>query len=340
MVSDGLRVRLVSPHGAQERPPSELTALLAQVDADDADPDTFVWVDVPVPDESAASLLREVFGAHELAIGDACTRNRVPRVHVYPDHVFVILHTPELGKAGHVHYIELDQFIGRRYLVTVHGPTNPVVPAEVSQREVRMILDRLDRGRLRPRTPHELSYALTATVARLQEAFIESLTEQVWRLEQEVTWRERDDAEDFLEELFQTRHGLVVVATMAGLGAEIYGRIVALGRSGTTSDAARLDEDIVDQFERIQRLAVGQREYLQGVIEFYRTRTDTQMAIAAERLAVIAVVTLPITALSSVLGMNVIVNASTHWVLLALILVVMAIGSGVLLTWAKRRGWW
>jgi hypothetical protein len=32
------------------------------------------------------------------------------------------------------------------------------------------------------------------------------------------------------------------------------------------------------------------------VIEFYRTRTDTKMTIAAERLAVIAVITLPIKA--------------------------------------------
>ena len=34
------------------------------------------------------------------------------------------------------------------------------------------------------------------------------------------------------------------------------------------------------------------------------------MTIAAERLAVIAVVTLPITALASVLGMNLIVNST------------------------------
>ena len=59
-------------------------------------------------------------------------------------------------------------------------------------------------------------------------------------------------------------------------------------------------------------MADGQREYLQGVIEFYQTRTDTKMTIAAERLAVIAAVTLPVTALSSVLGMNVIVNDSTQ----------------------------
>ena len=56
-------------------------------------------------------------------------------------------------------------------------------------------------------------------------------------------------------------------------------------------------------------MARSQEDYLQGVIEFYQTRTNTKMTIAAERLAVIAAVTLPITALSSVMGMNVIVNS-------------------------------
>ena len=55
-------------------------------------------------------------------------------------------------------------------------------------------------------------------------------------------------------------------------------------------------------------MAEAQREYLQGVIEFYQARTNTKMTIAAERLAVIAAVTLPVTALSSIVGMNVIVN--------------------------------
>jgi magnesium transporter len=47
------------------------------------------------------------------------------------------------------------------------------------------------------------------------------------------------------------------------------------------------------------------------VIEFYQTRTSTKMTIAAERFAVIAAVTLPVTAISSIVGMNVIVNDET-----------------------------
>ena len=76
-------------------------------------------------------------------------------------------------------------------------------------------------------------------------------------------------------------------------------------------ESRHLVVDLIDQFDRIAALAGEEKDYLQGVIEFYRTRTDTKMTIAAERLAVIAVVTLPITALASVLGMNMIVNQHT-----------------------------
>jgi len=103
--------------------------------------------------------------------------------------------------------------------------------------------------------------------------------------------------------------------------------------------AAQL-EDLQDQFRRIAAMADSQREYLQGVIEFYQTRTGTKMTIAAERLAVIAAVTLPITALSSIVGMNVIVNEETHVGLLIALLTVMLVMSGTLLLWARRKGWW
>jgi Mg2+ and Co2+ transporter CorA len=64
------------------------------------------------------------------------------------------------------------------------------------------------------------------------------------------------------------------------------------------------------------------------------------MTIAAERLAVIAVITLPITALSSIYGMNIIVNDRTQLPQLVVVLVAMALISGTLLRWAKRQGWW
>jgi len=76
------------------------------------------------------------------------------------------------------------------------------------------------------------------------------------------------------------------------------------------------------------------------VIEFYKARTDTTMTIATERLTLIAAITLPITAVSSVLGMNIIVNDRSDVPLLAVVLVVVAAMSATLLRWAKRHRWW
>jgi magnesium transporter len=87
-------------------------------------------------------------------------------------------------------------------------------------------------------------------------------------------------------------------------------------------------------------VANGQIRYLEGVIEFYKARTDTKVTIAAERLALIAVITLPITALSSIYGMNVIVNDRTHLGQLAVVLAIMVVMSVGLLRWAKQQGWY
>ena len=87
-------------------------------------------------------------------------------------------------------------------------------------------------------------------------------------------------------------------------------------------------------------MADGEKENLQGTIEFYQARTNTKVTIAAERLAVIAAITLPVTAVSSILGMNVIVNDSTQTVELAVAVMAMVVMSVLLLIWAKRQGWW
>jgi Mg2+ and Co2+ transporter CorA len=325
-------VRLLTPDGVERHPVEDLKVLLDR-------PDGLVWVDIPVCDEATGQTLSEVFGFHPLAVRDCVERNRVPKVHVYADYVFVVLHAPELGKAGHVHYIELDQFIGPRYLVTVHGPINPAVDPRVTQIETGDVLRRLETGRLHPTTPFELSYAIVSALARRQEAFVETQTRDVWKLEQQVTSGHLGNPERFLEEMFQARHGLITVRTMGVLSREIYGRLASLGRA-LTADATPLLDDIVDQFTRVYGVADGEKEYLQGVIEYYRTRSDTKMTIAAERLAVIAVVTLPVTALSSVYGMNIIVNSRTDFPHLATVVTLMVIVSVALLIWAKRQGWW
>ena len=63
-----------------------------------------------------------------------------------------MLHAPELGSGGHVHYVELDQFVGPNYLVTVHGPLNPAVKPEVAFVDTRLLLRRIQQDETHPRS--------------------------------------------------------------------------------------------------------------------------------------------------------------------------------------------
>jgi magnesium transporter len=274
----GMDVLVICNGGAERHEVEELPLLLKREDA-------LVWVDIPVDDPSAGQVLSEVFGFHSFAVRDCMERNHVSKFHVYADHVFAVLHAPHVGRRGHVHYVELDQFIGHHYLVTVHGPLNPAVDPEVAMLDTRAVLRRIERGVLVPGSPFELSYAIVSALTRREVDLVAKLARESGRLEQRVMLsEERADPEAFLEELFQIWYELLAVRTMAVHSGATYTRMTKRARD-VPDIAPPLFSDIADQFELVKNMADGQREFLHGVIEFYQTRTSTQMTVAAEKAA-------------------------------------------------------
>ena len=139
--------------------------------------------------------------------------------------------------------------------------------------------------------------------------------------------------------MFLIRHELITARTTAAQCHDVWMRMASIGRLIDDEDAPT-SRDLADQFDRVRSLADGEAQFLFGVIELYQTKVNTKMTVAMERLAVIAAVTLPITAIASVNGMNVIVNDETHYIQLFVVLAVMATISLTLLRWARRQGWW
>ena len=327
-----MQVSFVSSTGITDHPAGDLGELLTRTDG-------FVWVDIVDYDDEAEQLLAGPLRAHALVRQACAVRNFVPTVHAYEDHVFVILHAPLPGSSGHVHVLELDQLIGERYLVTVHGPRNPLVSVESATEETRAVRARIEAGRLAPATPSDLAYAVGSAIARRQSAEVRAVAGRLPALEEQVMAADFRRPEELLEQLFLLRHELMTVRTMAAQASEIHARIVSLERFVSTRVKGHA-KDLAEQFERVRSLADGESQFLVGVIELYQTRVTTKMTVAMERLAVIAAITLPITAIASVYGMNLIVNDETHVPQLILVLAVMLGISLWLLRWAKRQVWW
>ena len=327
-----MQLRWIDSNGVSNHDVAELPDMRKRTDG-------FLWLDIPEWSDDAEAILANEFQFHPMAITKSKTRNHVPRVHVYPHHVFVVVHAPEIGARGHVHYLELDQFVGEDFLVTVHGPLNPKVPLEDALRETNAVAARMEAGRLHPTSPFGLTYAIVSSIARREAEMVADIAREVGLMEQRVMADVDEDPQKFLGELFAARHGLLTIKTMAAQGSEIYRRAIKLTTFAPPEGLA-LMKDVLDQYETVAHISDSQLVFLMGVTEFYRARTDTKMTIAAERLAVIAAITLPITSLSSVLGMNVIVNDSTKWIPLTMLLLIMLAISVILLRWTRKQGWW
>jgi magnesium transporter len=339
-------VLVVCDEGLERHAVAEIPRLLERQDA-------VVWVDIPFCDQEAVNLLTGVFGFHPIAVRDCIERNHVSKVHIYPDYVFSVLHAPKIGKRGHVHYVELDQFVGPNYLVTVHGPLNPAVAPEAASLDTNTVVRRLEGGQLRIGSPFELSHGIVSAMIRRESDLIADIAKDSGLLEKRVMLAEDlEDPEAFLEELFQAWYALLAIRTMATHSSATYGRMARLVRF--LPDAAPpLFADIADQFEVVKTMADGQREFLHGVIEFYQTRTSTHLTIAAEKSAStavqqnedvrritawVAIVAVP-TAVTGFFGQNVPYpgfGATGGFLASTLLIIILA---SVLFMIFKRKGW-
>ena len=323
-----VQVHFITPGSVQPASSSEVAALLQRDDG-------FVWIDIPVMDDKAEQLMVEVFDVHARVLEAMLSRNHVPTIHAYEEHFFVVLHAPLLGKAGHVHLLEIDVLVGRNFLVTVHGPLNPVVDPAEAQVETTAALSRLEAGRLVAHTPMRIAYAIGSAIARRQRSLIGEVAERLPQVEQDVMASQLREPEELLEQLFLIRHELTTARTMAAQSHDVVARIVAVDKV-LGQDDRDLVRDLADQFDRVRSIGDHESQFLFGVIDLYQTKVNTKMTVAMERLAVIAAVTLPITALSSIYGMN-ILDDTEH---LVVVLAVMVVMSFLLLRWARRQGWW
>lgn len=81
----------------------------------------FVWLGLYEPDESLLLKLQEEFNLHALAIEDASKAHQRPKIELYGDTLFIVIHTAQMIK-GAIEFGETHIFIGPRFLVTVrHG---------------------------------------------------------------------------------------------------------------------------------------------------------------------------------------------------------------------------
>jgi len=86
------------------------------------------WVHVEKPTREKMDIIAKRFPIHELNMEDCLSKNNLPKIDRYDDHIFIILHFPTIHKdKTSPSFSQLSIFVGKNYLITIHqGDLKPL----------------------------------------------------------------------------------------------------------------------------------------------------------------------------------------------------------------------
>ena len=259
--------------------------------------DGTLWVDIDTRDSAKVSMLGDIFHFHPLAIEEAVNPESRVKLEEFDQYVLLIVRTVAFCEDTDDPY-DLDTanisfFLGKNYLVTVHGAdTNPVD-------STRELLKR--KPELANHGPAKLMHAIVDQAVDAYFPIIDKLDEFMDSLEEKI-FAQFDQG--VLRDVFAVKR--LVLSLRRHLAPERDAMSILTNRPSTllTPDTQIYFRDIYDHVLRIYDSLENFRDLLSSTQESYLTQVSNRLGMATKALGVVATVTLPFVVVSGMWGMN------------------------------------
>jgi magnesium transporter len=256
-----------------------------------------LWVDIDTRDQKQVAILGDVFHFHPLAIEEANNPQARVKLEEFDQYVLLIVRTVAFCETTEDPYdletVNIAFFLGKNYLVTVHGGyTNPVATtAELLQR----------KPELAAHGPTRLMHAIVDQAVDAYFPIIDKLDEFMDSLEERIFARFDQEA---LREVFAVKR--LVLTLRRHLAPERDALSVLTNRPSTmlTAENQIYFRDIYDHVLRIYDSLETYRDLLSSTLDSYLTQVSNRLGMATKALSVVATVTLPFVIVSGMWGMN------------------------------------
>lgn len=254
-----------------------------------------LWVHLTETNAADAELLGRVFPFHPVAIQDCLNeRYQRPKVDVYPDHLFVMLHGIDHNATGDlVVTTELDVFIGVNYVVT----------ASLSRLEVvEKLFDSAHASdRVLGRGSAMVAYATINALIDGVYPTIELMTEFADGVEEAAL---TDPRRELMPDILRLKRSALRVHQVLVPQRDVLNLLSREEFRLITSDAVPYYGFLYDQVVRIEDLTQSIRERADSALTNYLSAVGIRQNETMRVLSIVASIFLPLTLLTGVYGMN------------------------------------
>ena len=256
-----------------------------------------LWVDIAPPSVPESLILSDTFGFHPLSVEDAMSALQYPKVEPYDGYLYVVLHGLAFTKGDDESFKtkDIDFFLGRNFLVTVHDGTS---------RSIAEIRDHC------PRNQHILGDGPVALFHRIVDLMVDRYLPEVdefekWMDEIEEQVFSSGPAPDVVRDILDLKRQVSALRRIAIPQRDVIGRLARREFTDISSEMAYRFRDVYDSIVRLNDEAMMLQDRITGVLEAHLSNVSNRLNEVMKVLTVVSTIFMPLTLLSGIWGMNI-----------------------------------
>jgi len=253
-----------------------------------------LWVDIEGFNEAEIAQLEKAFNFHPLAIEDCISTSQRPKIDKYDDYLFTILHAAHLKpKKFGIETIELNSFVGKNYIVTVHGVSIPSINSIKARCKKNPAL--MSKG------SSELFYLIVDAMIDNYFPILDKLDNEIDKVEKGIF---ENPGEKLLDKLFSLKNDTLALRRIIGPQREAI-NLIARGEYPMIGEGLGLYfRDVSDQLARIVDILETYRDILSSTMDGYMSTISNKTNEVMKILTIIMTMMMPLTLITGVYGMN------------------------------------
>ena len=253
-----------------------------------------IWADVTDPTSRDFEALAEEFGFHHLSIEDCQNPHQRPKVEEYAGYYFIVLYEAELvGPTDRLELRELNIFLGKNYLVTVHS--RPIRAVETARRLWSEWMDRAEQG------AGLLAYLLIDAIVDDYLPLLDIMSERMDTLEDSIFG---DFQAEAIQEIFAIKKKLLYLRRAVAPLRDVFNTMLRREQAIFRREAYVYFQDVFDHLIRVADTIDTLRDMLSSTMDAYLSVSGNRMNIVMKRLTSISTILMSVTLIAGIYGMN------------------------------------
>lgn len=284
------------------------------------------WIDFDCPTDEEIEFLRSPLRFHPLAIEDCIHTLQRPKLDYYEDYTFFVF---QAVNSETFQREEVDFFLGENYIVTFHHKITP----EITEAWQRL----MSSTKLSEWNPSTVLYHVLDNI-------VDNYFPLAYKIEDRLndidTNSEKKSTEQLLEEIFDTRHELLLLRHTITPMRDLTYRMINSTRLEGIQGRTAYFSDIHDHLLKLVEMIEASRELTTDMRDSYISLNSHQTNRVMKVLTVITTIFMPLTFIAGIYGMNFehMPELATKYGYFVTLGMMLLIGLGMF-TWFYKKGW-